>query len=78
MGSACAKSSAPNSHNPNAQPAPPRNPSPERVPNTRLAQLQNVMNNEFASHLNLEHALNINHKFADFFTLISMIVEFLS
>lgn len=69
MGSACAKSSATN-HSSNPQPVP-RNPSPERPPNTRLAQLQNVMNNEFASHLSIEHALNINHKFADFFTVIS-------
>lgn len=69
MGSACAKSS-PSNNASNPQPIP-RNASPERAPNTRMAQLQTVMNNEFASHLNLEHALNINHKFADFFTLIS-------
>ena len=72
MGSACAKSSNQN-HVPNPQPVHHmNNQNAERVPNTRSAQLQNIMNNEFASHLSLEHALNINHKFADFFTMISI------
>lgn len=75
MGSACAKSS---NANQNPHPVPPihHNQNIERPPNTRQAQLQNIMNTDYASHLNIEHGLNINHKFADYFTIISKISTF--
>lgn len=73
MGSACAKTSNPVQNNPHSQPNPVhRNHSPERPPNTRAAQLQQIMNNEYASHLNIEHLLNINHKYSDYFTIQSI------
>lgn len=73
MGSSCAKSSNPVQNSQPHQNHQVRNHhSPERAPNTRAAHLHNIMNNEFASHLNIEHVLNINHKYSDFFTIQSI------
>lgn len=44
--------------------------------NARANNMHSMIGQDLASHLSIDHALNINHKFSEFFKILGLKIKF--